>query len=505
MLVMLACGHSSNQIVKTVSNQIDNVDFHCYFTVQEFISQSKLRHLAFDRLVFTSKFINNDEDMGILCDYIRKELNSAEIVMILPKESNNLEEIFSKYFDSPMYTVMYVDKPTTMSIVDAIKLSIVDVRARYYSLDKPNMGSPDKKSYKLGMFKGGKKNKTEKVEIQKSSNELPENTESGSNLEKNNCDDFTTPTTTDSIMSGTTVGSNSNISNSGLFSNLDFSNDESVSNAEDNSVSEIPQSSVEDFDLSIGDYGSQHSDSGFVGDDELDELKEFASKQEKKEVAVEYDDSDEGKISVVEEVVVKSPVDATAFIGCKTNIVIGVNGSGVSAYVVNSAIKLNKQGNKVLIIDLDYENNGILSFLDTNKFYNEGCNLGINRKRVYIEDGISVLSNGYGMGLNVDLHDIFDSSFLSDYDMVLVDCPIECLSTIPDDIFCTSPVILGCISDISKLIETSAKLADRSMVSFNKEVHIVANAKVANKYIKKQDVSLLKELLLFPNGCWLGD
>jgi hypothetical protein len=322
------------------------------------------------------------------------------------------------------------------------------------------------------------------------------NPESGGKFGVTNNDDFATSTTPEVKENGYGNNADSDNAKSGLFSNLDFSDDVSVSDGDENSVSEISQSSMDDFDLSIGDYGSQHTDSGFVGDDELDELKEFASKREKEEVAVECDDSDEGKISVVEEVVAKAPAEVNTFIGSKVNIVIGVNGSGVSAYVVNSAIKLNRQGYKVLIIDLDYTNNGVLSFLDVTKFYNSGCNLGINRKRAYYEDGIAVLSNGYGMGLNVDLHDVFESSFLSDFDMVLVDCPIECLSAIPDDIFCTSPVVVGCISDISKLIETSAKLADRSMVSLNKEIYIVSHGKVANKYIKKQDVSLLKELLL---------
>lgn len=505
MLVMLSCGPSSNQIVKTVSNQIDNVDFHCYFSVKEFISQSKLRHLAFDRLVFTSRFISNDNDMGILCDYVRRELNSTEIVMILPKSQKDLEGVFTKYFDSPMYTIMYVDSPTTMCIVDAIKLPVADVKARYYCFDKPSEESGEKKNSKIGVFKGGKKNKNQKSEMQDSSPEEVKTPESVGESSGNDANGFGFETSVNSPTIGTIPDINVNIGNGDISKNNEFLDD--VSNSDGNRISESQNSpnTSDEFDLSIGDYGSQHTDSGFVGDDELDELKEFASRQENGNVAVECDDSDVGKISVVEEATVIPPVGVNAFIGSKINIAIGVNGSGVSAYVVNSAIELSKQGYKVLIVDLDYENNGVLSFLDVNKFYSSGCNLGINRKRAYYEDGIAVLSNGYGMGLDIDLHDIFESSFLADFDIVLVDCPIECLSVIPEDIFCTSPVVVGCISDISKLIETSAKLSNRNMVSLSKEVHIINYAKVANKYIKKQDISLLKDLMLFPNGCWLDN
>ena len=89
------------------------------------------------------------------------------------------------------------------------------------------------------------------------------------------------------------------------------------------------------------------------------------------------------------------------------------------------------------------------------------------------------------------------------YDVVLFDCPLTCLNVISDSFIKECSVFVGCISDISKLIETSSVLEDRDSVSLNKEIYIVEKGIVANKFIRRDDVINLKELMLFPNGCWL--
>lgn len=524
MLVMLSCGPSSNQIVKTVSSQIDNVDFHCYYKVDEFINQSKLRHLAFDRLVFTSKFINNDKDMGKLCDYIRKELNSSEIVMILPKSQKSLEDLFKKYFDSPMYTVMYVDSPTTMCIVDAIKLSIVDVKARYYFFDKPEEGN-DKKSSKFGMFKGGKKNKSQKPEIQNSDSESSSNAENIGEVDTKENSEFGFETVGEDLSN--TGKSDIDLENPNFRNseNSEFSFDSSISDEDKKENGLISQGTSDDLDLSIGEYGSQHTDSGFVGDDDLDELRQFAEQMGNVPEDINAGDKEKENVPIenntVEDIPVeKTPIERTAVKDVpvnrpkkekrlnlidesKVNIITGVNGSGVTAYIVNTAIGYSKIGKKVLIIDLDYLNNGILSFIDVNKFYRDGCYQGINKGVIYTEDGVDVLSNGYNTSIDISL-DVLLSNF-NGYDIVIIDCPLELLNIIPDSVLCNSNIVIGCISDLSKLIETSAKISDRSYVSFEKEKYISKNVKVANRNISKNDIECVKNMMMFPNGCWLDN
>jgi hypothetical protein len=517
MLVMLSCGKNSNQIVNTVKSQIDNVDFHCYFTVDEFISQSNLRHLAFDRLVFTSKFISTEKDMGKLCDYVRKELNSVEIVMIVPKGNTSQEEIFKKYFDSPMYTVMYVDSPTTMCIVDSIKEPIQVVKARYYTLDKQeNQGS---KKSKISAFKGGKKevqNNSNNSGINFNEKEVLPTSEKVTELPINNAQDYSNVTLGNNIENGMSRDVNPSSVDLDKSENSEFQDDVPTLNRDQDFQGENDVSTTDDFDLSIGEYGSQHSDSGFVGDDDLSELEAYAhSKEEnlqefgKSEPVYEDIKSVKEDIKSVKEdlkLVEKKSEDirsnSVGILG-KYNIVTGLNGSGVTAYVVKRAMAERNKGKKVAIIDLDISEHGVLSFIDTDKYYKMGKFKGISGCKPYIEDDIAIFSDGYGFVLQESSLYKLVNTVLLNYDVVLFDCPLELLNVIPDSLFNECTVLIGCISDISKLIETSDVLSDRRYVSLKKEIEIANRGIVANKFIKRDDINFLKEIMLFPNGCWL--
>lgn len=508
MLVMLSCGKNSNQIVNTVKSQIDNVDFYCYYNVDEFISQSTLRHLAFDRLVFTSKFISTDKDMGKLCDYIRKELNSVEIVMIVQKGNTSQEEMFKKYFDSPMYTVMYVDSPTTMCLVDSIREPIQVVKARYYTLDKQENSN---KKLKMGKFKGGKKedkNNSKKSGINSSEKEVSSTVEKAGELAENNAKDYSNVNLGKSISNGVSVDTNLSSADFDSVNKSEFEKDVSISNGEKNPSSSNNVSTTDEFDLSIGEYGSQHSDSGFVGDDDLSELEAYAQGRKEEQFSEEKTSENKEEYVPVSRVgkqetkgninIVSSSVNVLT----KYNIITGVNGSGVTAYVVKTAMAERNKGKRVAIVDLDVKEHGILSFIDVRKFYKSNCLGGIVRNRPYNEDGIDIFSDGYGfrVGDNV-LSKLIPT--LDFYDVVLFDCPLTCLNVISDSFIKECSVFVGCISDISKLIETSSVLEDRDCVSLGKEIYIVEKGIVANKFIRRDDVISLKEFMLFPNGCWL--
>lgn len=508
MLVMLSCGKNSNQIVNTVKSQIDNVDFYCYYNVDEFISQSTLRHLAFDRLVFTSKFISTDKDMGKLCDYIRKELNSVEIVMIVQKGNTSQEEMFKKYFDSPMYTVMYVDSPTTMCLVDSIREPIQVVKARYYTLDKQE--NSNKKS-KMGKFKGGKKedkNNSKKSGISSSEKEVSSTVEKAGELAENNAKDYSNVNLGKGISNGVSVDTNLSSADFDSVNKSEFEKDVSTSNGEKNFSGSNNVSTTDEFDLSIGEYGSQHSDSGFVGDDDLSELEAYA--QGKKEEQFSEETTPENKEEYVPVAMVGKQetrdniniASSSVNVLTKYNIITGVNGSGVTAYVVKTAMAERNKGKRVAIVDLDVKEHGILSFIDVRKFYKSNCLGGIVRNKPYNEDGIDIFSDGYGfkVGDNVLFKLIPTLDF---YDVVLFDCPLTCLNVISDSFIKECSVFIGCISDISKLIETSSVLEDRDCVSLGKEIYIVEKGIVANKFIRRDDVISLKEFMLFPNGCWL--
>ena len=240
MKVMLSCGTNSEKIIMETSKSLDNVDFLYFASVDEFIHQSRLRHLAFDRLIFTNKFASSDEDMSKLCDFVRNEQSGVTVVMILSKTQANLEVIFKTYFDSPMYTLMYIDRPT------------VDLSARYYLLDKPKENGG--KNSKFGLFKGGKKNKGQKSQTGKNPEDDYVTSLNGGENEENNSEDVTGK---NSGLTGETDGvdgeSSGNLDN-GDTENFSFGFDGFSPDGDEMGESNNFDSNGNDMDLSIGDY-----------------------------------------------------------------------------------------------------------------------------------------------------------------------------------------------------------------------------------------------------------
>ena len=571
MRVLIALGEGSKSLIKAAERSIDNVECIYYPSVDEFIHESNLRHMVFDRVVCSSKFLGSEEDFSKLCDYIRQNMDSVSIVFISNAVGSPVlsesEKLFKKYFDSPLYTIMRVDRGTSKMVSEVISSSIVDINARYFALD-----FEPKKAKKFG-----RKKKLSDSENQKISTEISLTSKKVPTLEKSEPKDVSVKSVSEVSINVPDVVSEPDLGDSDDFDSLGFTEMGLSSVGETKLNAENSATQSDDFDLSIGDYGINHSDSGFVGDDELEELERFNSsksivdavpeekgsfnggvestsekainegielspdlvnpldssedlftpvsdvvKPEEKRVsdAVSQDVIEQPSIGknsfpsflrqdnpvkdLHQSVKEKKPIiDDGLITSSKVNIVTGLSGSGSTAFIVNAAVRYSEQGLKVLILDLDYKSNGILSFIDTKKFYTSGCNRGIDKKKMYTEDGITIISNGYGMGISSDINGMLGSAVLKIYDIVLVDCPLDCLSLIKDEVFVKSNIIIGVISDISKLIETSNMLYDREYISLVKEVYISKKCRVANKNIDQGSLEELKSLVLFPNGCWL--
>lgn len=490
MLLMLCLGNSSEKIATVVSKSVDNADFVSFENVDDMITQSTLRHYAFNRLIFSTRFIDNDEDMSKLCDFVRENMGRVEIVYLLSSAQVDKEDMFKEYFDSPLYTVMFSDSPTAKVMVDASTLSIADVKARYYSLDKPKKGTATSTAKNVGKSKksfGGKQEMIQAEEPTKSA--VDENGafgfgDVGEPVANSNAfsNETTTPNEINSEISSAET-EHSSFSPSG-----DFNSDDSFG-------------FLSGMDLSIGDYGSQHSDSGFVGDDEMEELEKLAkvpsAKEEKSEPVAETQPMTSKTPSVYS--------IAGVIVPGKVNLVTGVRGSETSGYVINTALSASKAGKRVLVVDMDVMYNGILSYIDTRDFYAKGCVLGIKNKRLYNQSGIDFLSNGFNSGAIRDIDGLLGSDALKHYDVVLVDCPCEALFYISDTLFSQFNVVVCSGSDIGKLRDTSAAFYNRNCISLFKEAYISKCGKVANKNISQETIALLKSEMLFPNGCWLNN
>ena len=578
MKVMLSCGTNSEKIIRETSKSLDNVDFLYFASVDEFIHQSRLRHLAFDRLIFTNKFAASDEDMSKLCDFVRNEQSGVTVVMILSKTQANLEVIFKTYFDSPMYTLMYIDRPTAKCMVDAVKLPIVDLSARYYLLDKPKEN--EGKNSKFGLFKGGKKNKNQKPQTGKNPEDGSVTSSNGGENEANNSGDATGK---NSGLTGETDGvdgGNSENLDNGDTENSSFGFDGFSPDGDGVRESNNFDSNGNDMDLSIGDYGMMHSDSGFVGDDELSELEEYARNRESGntvedgnsvagvsgvgvdgKVAApmgigvdgrvgidttstrvkasryafddgednstssyarddEYSESvDEGNSGIVEisengyaqgdqtgigTGVDKNPQEVNSVEETQVVVCTGLRGSDVTSSIVQAATDDVSRGLRVLIVDLDIKANGILGFItDVRDFYSKAVR-GLSSLTVYTDDGIDIISNGYGEDVTLgDVAKLEKSSIFNNYDRVYIDCPLDCLQVIPDRVFKACYIDLYVVADISKYIETSIALEDRDCVSLQKELHIIDNRELVCEQISDEDMAYLNDIMLFPYGSWV--
>ena len=335
-----------------------------------------------------------------------------------------------------------------------------------------------------------------------------------------------------------------------------------------------------DMDLSIGDYGMMHSDSGFVGDDELSELEEYARNRESgntvedgnsvvgvSEVGVdgkvaapmgigvdgrvgtdttptrvkasryafddgedngtssyarddEYSESvDEGN-SGIDEIsengyaqgdqmsigtgVDRNPQEVNSVEETQVVVCTGLRGSDVTSSIVQTATDDVSRGLKVLIVDLDIKANGILGFItDVRDFYSKAVR-GLSSLNVYTDDGIDIISNGYGEDVTLgDVAKLEKSSIFNNYDRVYIDCPLDCLQVIPDRVFKACYIDLYVVADISKYIETSIAFEDRDCVSLQKELHIIDNRELVCEQISDEDKAYLNDIMLFPYGTWV--
>lgn len=591
MKVMLSCGTNSEKIIRETSKSLDNVDFLYFASVDEFIHQSRLRHLAFDRLIFTNKFASSDEDMSKLCDFVRNEQSGVTVVMILSKTQANLEVIFKTYFDSPMYTLMYIDRPTAKCMVDAVKLPIVDLSARYYLLDKPKEN--EGKNSKFGLFKGGKKNKNQKPQTGKNPEDGSVTSPNGGENGANNSGDATGE---NSSLTGETDGvdgGNSENLDNGDTENSSFGFDGFSPDGDGMGESNNFDPNGNDMDLSIGDYGMMHSDSGFVGDDELSELEEYARNRESgntvedgnsvagvsgvgvdgkvtapmgigvdgrvgtdttstrvKASRYAFDEGEdngtftyarddeysksvdegnsgyngnganEGRKPEIDEIsekgyaqgdqtgigtgVDRNPQEVNSVEETQVVVCTGLRGSDVTSSIVQTATDDVSRGLKVLIVDLDIKANGILGFItDVRDFYSKAVR-GLSSLNVYTDDGIDIISNGYGEDVTLgDVAKLEKSGIFNNYDRVYIDCPLDCLQVIPDRVFKACYIDLYVVADISKYIETSIALEDRGCVSLQKELHIIDNRELVCEQISDEDMEYLNDIMLFPYGSWV--
>lgn len=520
MRVCFSVGPMSGRLISSISKSADNIDFSTYSSIDDMVKESKMRRIFFDRIVFSEKIVKNSEkELRVLNDYIAEFSDNTKIVFICQGTDMSNVDIFNKYFDSPLYTVVLVEKVTTSILLEFVKSDVAELKAKYYSLDvkgaravkgtyanqggnevTPVVEKPKKKSFFKSIF-GGKKNDTPKIENQNPIVDTP--TTEGNALEtvSKNVVESSAESLSSGVSTVGVVGAGVGALAGGLNSVGSLTEDIRGLGGSSDMSDDI---SYNDLDLGIGELGAQHIDTGFLDEDAENEINEALKNLEEEELQKE----------VVEDVVEKENINLDAPLsirdnkGLKYRLVIGERGVGVTSYIIDTSVNLVGKGKKVLIVDLDYTSNGVLSYIDSDNFYNRNCNKGIETMSIYSEDGVDILSNGFGMKVsNRSLEVLVYSGVLDRYDVVFIDCPIDCISALSEDLVTKCMTMIKVGGNRGSLISLLGMLTSRDYVSPSIEDILYRNSKfdVVNRieyYL--EDLTFLKSLCFFSRGDWLS-
>lgn len=537
MKVAFMVGPMSSSIIESMSKSVDNVEFFTYTSVEGMIRESTLRHVFFDRIIFSAKVLSEDikGDLESLDGYVKEYSDNTSIVFLCKEGDYENCNIFNSIFNSPLYTPVMVGKMTTKVFLEFVKDEIQDLRSRYFSSDVEKVKTytnkyveekpveevvedkPAKKGFLSFLF-GNKENKSKKVKSQNNSQEPLTTEGKAEEMVSNFSDDL--GTRSDSSSEGFSIdsGTNSSTVKNDIEGNSKVSDYASGYDGTPNSVEEISSENSDSDDLGLGDFGKNHVDTGYL-DDEEELLRDLALANEREEateedvvedVYIEDEDedittgdsySDDFNEEVYEEVatvVNEGEIRLSETSGLL--LVAGHRGTNIASYVLSEAKKISSKGSKVLIVDLDYKENEILSLIDCNRFYREGLYCGINDKKVYYDGNISIASNGYGVSLNINsVVDFLESELY--YDLMVLVCPFDCFDCISLDVLESFNVEIKMIGDRKSMISTVSALTGSSYedILFEKSKFVVDKCSSYD-----DDLKYLRSNLLFGRGDWLS-
>lgn len=519
MKIMLSCGPNTRKVIATIAKLADGIDYYYHKNVKEFIRESKTRKMSFNRIIFSDSFLSKkpENDFKDLSNFLKDFADASEVILVLKESTPALEEKFLAVFNSPLYTVAYMPRPTPNALIDLVKEPMPTVKARYYELDKGNSKENTiNQGVETDVVSSVKEQEVSTKSTYTESTTKDDTTDAGESAINSSID----PYSTDPY-----ANPNESIVSDEKGDSLNYGNTENSGFSEDspNSGSGFSEDD-EDDDLSVGSFGSSHEDTGVFDEEEEDEElqehlaniqrqeQEEHSNQEVKDGVVEEGHQEDNSQEYDEEQIEQEEVEeyhqpyTPVVVHQETNgsnvvLVIGLNGAGATQWIIDKAVSGAERGKSILIVDLDYLANGILSFIDTEAFYNGGHQSG----KVYVEDGVSVISHGYGCEVSPAFFKNIKRQF-NNYDLVFIDCPVECLHILDSENIDSYKKFICSLSDISKIIEFSNKVTNRVYTSIQTEVALMQPDKViyTNGTPSDEDLDYVRSLLFMPNGYWFS-
>lgn len=537
MVVCLAVGDSSEGIIKKLKRSLDNVKFHTYPDIASIIKDAKLRHINYNRIVVSNSIVKNLNELDELNEFIKDYSSNTEIIMLLTKKVDNLEEVGAKFcelFNSPMYGCYKPDSTTIRLLGELCSEDIIYISESHSNIKYTN--SEEK----------GKTNK-----LLKNNSEIGESgslsRENETNVQQDNYFENSNNQYTDNSNYAMNNGSS------------DYETEYNDGYTENGGISEQVQNNVEDFqdfgdDLSLGSFGESHSDTGFLDSSDEEDLKMYMKSRgvnvesEKTEHSIPLDApeikpmgtvtpikpmiQEERESNIPEHIEVHKPERILEPVKVapevqevqkeirkssteskvekskknKVSVIVAPRNNSVSQKVIDLALKLvNVNRLSVLIVDLDYIQHDILSYLDIEKFYISNSIDGLVRNKVYTEDGVGVVSSGYGVNFTEgDVVNFFNSNILSLYDKVIVYCPSDCLDVLPEKIISDSDLSIHVGGNVATYSAISLNITDREKVTRTKEKLIMSNCSVVtNGKNYLEELGIFSNVVYFANGSWV--
>ena len=165
-IALMVGPNSANLISQHLSVLNDSIDITTYDTLQNLIRVSTLRKKYFERIVFSSKVLNNPEkDLRELSGYLSANSPSTTLVLVSNSGQQDMVKKFNKVFKSPLYAVAFIDSPSVKDLMNTLELGIDDVRSRYAL--KAQVKEEPVIEEEQSVNKKGKKKKKKKEKVKK--------------------------------------------------------------------------------------------------------------------------------------------------------------------------------------------------------------------------------------------------------------------------------------------------------------------------------------------------
>lgn len=147
-------------IIQAVKKSNDSLDLVGGTDLVSFLTETKERNEFFERILIIDTAVtkgSEKNDFLFLKQYIEKYAPSMEVVLGIPRDrGSQLADLFLTEFSAPMYTVAYLPKQTSIQILkDLVTLPVLELKAKYFSLDSADVKANEAKKKEKPAKKGG--------------------------------------------------------------------------------------------------------------------------------------------------------------------------------------------------------------------------------------------------------------------------------------------------------------------------------------------------------------